>query len=122
MTMSEGTKQQLARAKKLIQNKHYDDARAILITIDHEIADKWLERLPQGNSAVAVQTPAIKWALAFGQFAVALVGAILVATFVSNGLGSSGSGNNGIAVLIAFSGTGILLLFIANRVTRQMRR
>lgn len=36
---------QLAQAKKLIQSKRYEDAKTLLITIDHPTADKWLARL-----------------------------------------------------------------------------
>lgn len=39
--------EQMKRAKALIQHKHYDDARALLITIDHPKADVWLSRLNQ---------------------------------------------------------------------------
>lgn len=41
--MSQNT--QLNRAKKLIEAKRYEDAKALLVTIDHPIADKWLSRL-----------------------------------------------------------------------------
>ena len=44
--MANETKQQMVKAKKLIQAKQYEDARAILITIDHPIAEKWLSKLP----------------------------------------------------------------------------
>ncbi|GEM_PF-3756843 len=39
------TKEQLSKAKKLIQNKRYDEARQILQSIDHPIAEKWLAKL-----------------------------------------------------------------------------
>ena len=44
--MANETKQQMVKAKKLIQAKRYEDARAILITIDHPMAEKWLSKLP----------------------------------------------------------------------------
>jgi hypothetical protein len=37
--------QELLRAKKLIQAKRYEDAKALLITIDHPTADKWLAKV-----------------------------------------------------------------------------
>lgn len=39
------TKETLEQAKKLIQQKKYADATALLITVDHPTADKWLDRL-----------------------------------------------------------------------------
>ncbi len=39
------TKERMIRAKHLIEAQRYDEARAILITIDHPTADKWLEKL-----------------------------------------------------------------------------
>lgn len=39
------TERDLLTAKKLIQEKRYEDAKALLITIDHPTADKWLQRL-----------------------------------------------------------------------------
>jgi hypothetical protein len=53
-------KKQLAQAKKMIQAKKYEDARAILITIDHAIADKWLERLPKPQ-AKTNETTSKQW-------------------------------------------------------------
>jgi hypothetical protein len=38
---------ELEKAKSLIQQKQYDDARALLVTIDDPVADKWLARLEQ---------------------------------------------------------------------------
>lgn len=35
----------LDKARKLIQAKRYEDARALLLTVDHPTADKWLTRL-----------------------------------------------------------------------------
>ena len=51
------TEQELAKAKKLIQAKRYEDAKALLITIDHPTADKWLDRL---NSLPAGQQEKVK--------------------------------------------------------------
>jgi len=45
------TENQMQKAKALIQQKRYDDARALLITIDHPKADVWLNRLNQMSSA-----------------------------------------------------------------------
>ena len=39
------SKAKLLQAKALIRQKRYDDARALLITVDHPTADKWLARL-----------------------------------------------------------------------------
>ena len=38
-------KQEMQRAQQLIRQKRYEDARAILITVNHPTADKWLARL-----------------------------------------------------------------------------
>lgn len=43
---------QLARARALIEAQRYDEARAVLITIDHPTADKWLARLNDMQSTV----------------------------------------------------------------------
>jgi hypothetical protein len=43
--MEQDTRTQLAKARKLIQEKRYEDAEALLITIDDPKADEWLERL-----------------------------------------------------------------------------
>jgi hypothetical protein len=49
---------ELAQAKKLIQAKQYDDAIALLITIDHPTADKWLAKLNSLSSRqVATSKP-----------------------------------------------------------------
>lgn len=40
-----GAKEDLAQAKKLIKAKRYEDAQALLITIDHPIAEKWLDKI-----------------------------------------------------------------------------
>lgn len=50
-TMAE---KQLLRAKQLIQAKRYEDARALLITVDHPTADKWLDRLSKVPTAASV--------------------------------------------------------------------
>lgn len=39
------TQQLLEKARELIQAKRYEDARALLLTVDDPRADKWLERL-----------------------------------------------------------------------------
>jgi hypothetical protein len=44
------TAEQMQKAKTFIQQKRYDDARAILITIDHPKAELWLNRLNQMGS------------------------------------------------------------------------
>lgn len=36
---------ELSQAKQLIQAKRYEDAKALLITIDHPTAEKWLSKL-----------------------------------------------------------------------------
>lgn len=48
------TDAQMERVRKLIQQKRYDDARALLITIDHPKAETWLNRL---NQMAAASTP-----------------------------------------------------------------
>ena len=47
---------QLAHAKQLIQAKQYEEARALLITIDHPTADKWLDRLNKIPKAARAST------------------------------------------------------------------
>ena len=42
---SESVKRDMMKAKRLIAEKRYDDATAILITVDHPTADKWLNKL-----------------------------------------------------------------------------
>ncbi len=50
---------QMRKAKQLIQQKRYEDARALLITIDHPKAEVWLNRLNQiSNAAPLTQTAA----------------------------------------------------------------
>ncbi len=39
------TKEKMNRARGLIQAKRYDEARAILVTVDHPVARQWLDRL-----------------------------------------------------------------------------
>lgn len=51
------TEQDLLRAKRLIQAKHYEDAKALLVTIDHPTADKWLQRLQVISTAPTVAPP-----------------------------------------------------------------
>lgn len=51
--MSEGTKRRMMRAKKLIEAQRYEDARALLVTIDHPTADKWLAKLNSMSPAIA---------------------------------------------------------------------
>mgnify|MGYP003969494137 CR=1 FL=1 len=43
--MSGTTKAQLQQAQKLLKAKKYDQARRLLVTIDHPTARKWLEKL-----------------------------------------------------------------------------
>lgn len=43
--MGKSEQAEMAKAKKLIQQKKYDDARAILITLENTTAEKWLDRL-----------------------------------------------------------------------------
>jgi dolichol kinase len=38
-------KQQMLEARQLIANKRYDEARAILVQVDHPTAEKWLTKL-----------------------------------------------------------------------------
>jgi hypothetical protein len=51
------TAEQMRKARTLIQQKRFDDARALLITIDHPKADIWLNRLNQMGSGTAVSQP-----------------------------------------------------------------
>ena len=41
------SKQKLSAARELIREKHYDEARAILKTVDHPTAKQWLAKLDQ---------------------------------------------------------------------------
>lgn len=51
--------EQMQKAKTLIQQKRYEDARAILITVDHPTAEMWLNRLNSiTNSNMSVAQPA----------------------------------------------------------------
>jgi hypothetical protein len=42
---NQSTEMLLQRAKELIQSRRYNDAQALLITIDHPTAKQWLARL-----------------------------------------------------------------------------
>lgn len=53
------TVQQLAEAKVLIQAKRYEEARALLLTIDDPTADRWLERLKEYVPSAPVLPPAV---------------------------------------------------------------
>lgn len=53
------TKEQMQRARTLIQQKRYDDARALLITINHPKADQWLNRLNRMGTG-SIQTTSDK--------------------------------------------------------------
>lgn len=44
--MAESTKQKMLEAKRLIQQKQYDDARVILEGVNHPKAQEWLSKLP----------------------------------------------------------------------------
>lgn len=41
------TKQALTQARDLIKQKRYDDARNILVNVNHPLAEQWLERIDQ---------------------------------------------------------------------------
>lgn len=45
-------KEQMLKAKNLIQQRQYDEARAILKTIDHEKARQWESKLPKPERRV----------------------------------------------------------------------
>ena len=51
------TKQQMLKAKQLIQQKRYSEAESLLILIDHPTADKWLAKLQtiKGSSSTSAQ-------------------------------------------------------------------
>lgn len=51
------TKEEMQKAKSLIQQKRYDDARALLITVDHPKADVWLNRLNQMTASTHTNQP-----------------------------------------------------------------
>lgn len=51
--MGEGTRQRMIRTKNMIEAKRYEDARALLVTIDHPTADKWLTKLNNMSPATA---------------------------------------------------------------------
>jgi hypothetical protein len=61
------TKQQLQKAKALIEQKRYEDAKAILITIDHPIADKWLDRLSKIGESQAKPVELVKTPKSMGR-------------------------------------------------------
>lgn len=54
--MEDQVRSELMRAKKLIQAGRYEQARGLLITIDHPTADKWLEKLNQVASTASSTT------------------------------------------------------------------
>ncbi len=56
--MNGSAKLRMMRAKKMIEAKRYEDARALLVTIDHPTADKWLAKL--NSMSPAIVTPADK--------------------------------------------------------------
>lgn len=56
--MSKPLPPDLEKAKSLIQAKRYDEARAILITSDDPLADKWLARLNAAPDSPGPHAPA----------------------------------------------------------------
>jgi hypothetical protein len=63
------SKAKMLEARRLIEQKRYDDARSILIQVDHPTADKWLAKLdqiapvrePQSFTIKAVIVLALYW-------------------------------------------------------------
>lgn len=55
--MESQMQQILSKARTLIEAKRYEDARALLITVDHPTAEKWLAKLNQ--IIASAQTPAV---------------------------------------------------------------
>jgi hypothetical protein len=55
------TKEQMLKAKKLIESQRYKEARAILLTVDHPLADKWLHKL---NRYIIPPAPPKMWTTA----------------------------------------------------------
>lgn len=123
---------ELAKAKKLIQAKRYDDAKALLITIDHPTADKWLAKLnslPAGQAArekPAPQkqvNPVLRFVSAFIVFIAATAIAGGLASFAYDSL-TAGYGNDYEAanqfVLPLFGILWLLLMFIGFRVSQRL--
>lgn len=48
------SKQELYQARKLIEAKQYQDAREILMKVDHPTAEKWLAKLDEIDPPFAV--------------------------------------------------------------------
>jgi|GEM_PF-4152560 len=76
------TAEQMQQAKALIQQKRYDDAKAILITVDHPKADVWLDRLNKMSGAtVSPTTPVIQQVSQDKSFTVKLFVSIVLLLF-----------------------------------------
>jgi hypothetical protein len=54
--MNDQTQETLSKAKALIEAKRYEDARAILIPLEHPTAEKWLAKLNQIISSHSTPT------------------------------------------------------------------
>ena len=77
------SKEKMLAARQLIKEKHYDEARTILRTIDHPTAREWLVKLDKiapEKQRITLETIPYKYIIGFGVVAVALVVVILVAT------------------------------------------
>jgi hypothetical protein len=93
---SDAVRKQLEKAQALIKAKKFNDARAILITLDHPTADKWLARLNE-ISANAPQTVVVQESKKSGgclRNTLALIGLFVVCSVVfamanPNGMPSS---------------------------------
>jgi len=46
------SQQDLLRARQLIQSKRFDEARTLLLQIDHPTADQWLDKLDEVSPPV----------------------------------------------------------------------
>jgi hypothetical protein len=53
------TKEKMQKAQQLIKEKRYDEARAILRTIDHDTAYEWLDKLDEIDPVKQDKTPTI---------------------------------------------------------------
>lgn len=116
-------KDEMMKAKQLIQAKKYEDARALLTTIDHPTAEKWLSKLPasEGKPKVeAKRNPLANLGFAILQFAIALFVAGFFAWIAADSTGDYGA-DYGTTSLVIFVGLFVLVLFLANRLTARMR-
>lgn len=61
--MSKITKMQLKKAKSLIEINNLNEARQLLITIDHPTAERWLQELDKHQGKSVKRKPQKKWSI-----------------------------------------------------------